>query len=114
MKYHTNVSVMEHQLQTYLLDLAHAYAGGVHWKLSTVGKIAAGYGRFFERLGEGKTFTVRKYDSVVLWFSMNWPADLDWPANVPRPSDPAPSSPAHASGCPSSRAPEVPSSEVVP
>jgi hypothetical protein len=112
MKYHTTVSVMEHQLQTYLLDLAHAYAGALNWKLSTVGKIAAGYGRFFERLGEGKTFTVRKYDSVVRWFSANWPNDLAWPADVPRPSVSAPSSPAPASGPPSPRGPEALSSDV--
>lgn len=54
--------------------------------LSTVGRHAAGDGSFFVRLPEAeKTFTIRKYDDVIGWFSSNWPADLAWPDDVPRP-----------------------------
>jgi len=54
--------------------------------LATLGRLAAGDWRFFDRLDdEGKTFTARKYDEVISWFSDRWPDDLDWPSEVARP-----------------------------
>lgn len=54
--------------------------------LSTLGRMAAGDWRFFHHLeDESKTFTARKYDQVMLWFSENWPSGADWPAEVARP-----------------------------
>jgi hypothetical protein len=56
--------------------------------LATIGRLAAGDWRFFDRLDDSaKTFTARKYDDVMVWFSDHWPPDAEWPVNVPRPID---------------------------
>lgn len=66
---------------------ASAYAGARSLSLTTLGRLAAGDWRFFDRVVEGSTtFTARKYDDVMLWFSERWPEGCDWPAEVPRPS----------------------------
>lgn len=53
--------------------------------MSTLGRKAAGEWRFFSRLSGDRTFTIKKYDEVMAWFSTEWPDDLDWPQGVPRP-----------------------------
>jgi hypothetical protein len=75
---------MENELRNYLLTCASRFAEKRGFKDATVGNLAAGDWRFFERLREGKSFTARKYDEVMSWFSNNWP-DEDWPAAIPRP-----------------------------
>ncbi len=52
---------------------------------TTVGRLAAGDWHFFIRIRDGASFTARKYDEVMAWFSGNWPSDAVWPADVPRP-----------------------------
>lgn len=70
-----------------LLALANGYAAARGYALSTVGKQAAGDARFFERLRDGDaSWTARKYDQVVGWFSVNWPDGTEWPDEVPRPA----------------------------
>lgn len=76
---------MESELRHHLRSCAAAYAAARAVALVTVGRLAANDWRFFERLDEDKTFTVRKYDQVVRWFSDNWPDEAEWPADVPRP-----------------------------
>ena len=39
----------------------------------------------FLRLRDGKGCTVRTYNRVLQWFSDNWPENLPWPADIPRP-----------------------------
>ena len=41
---------------------------------------------FFPQLTEGRTCTLRIYCRVIQWFSDNWPADLAWPSDIPRPA----------------------------
>lgn len=77
---------MENELRTNLLACAAAYQAKREIGLSTLGRVAAGDWRFFTNLNEDdKTFTARKYDEVLHWFSNNWPDDAVWPANVVRP-----------------------------
>lgn len=76
---------MEQKLIGHLLALAEAYRAVARMEESTLGRLSAADGRFFARLRDGKTVTVRKYDDVVTWFSANWPADLDWPKGIERP-----------------------------
>lgn len=77
---------MESELRSNLMACASAYADARSISLSTVGRLAAGDWRFFDRLDdEGKTFTARKYDEVIGWFSDRWPADAEWPPCVARP-----------------------------
>lgn len=76
---------MEHDLKTHLLVTAAIYCSAIGVADSTLGRIVAADGRFFDRLRDGKTFTAKKYDEVMGWFSQNWPNNVDWPQDVPRP-----------------------------
>jgi hypothetical protein len=76
---------METELRSNLMLCAASYAEARKVSLSTLGRLAAGDWRFFREDG-GKTFTARKYDEVMIWFSEQWPEGLDWPTNVPRPA----------------------------
>jgi hypothetical protein len=83
---------MEEQLRLNLMQCADTYALAKGMKLSTLARLAAGDWRFFTSVKSGdKTFTARKYDEVMQWFSDHWPADLAWPSEVDRPSISAPS-----------------------
>ncbi len=78
---------MEHELRHNLLRCATAYSQARNVGLATLGRLAAGDWRFFDRLeDDSRTFTARKYDEIILWFSENWPADLAWPADLDRPA----------------------------
>lgn len=77
---------MESELRSNLMACASAYAGAKSISLTTLGRLAAGDWRFFDRVEAGATtFTARKYDEVIAWFSERWPDDLAWPIDVPRP-----------------------------
>lgn len=76
---------METELANNLIALAAAYGAARKLETATVGRMCAADGRFFLRITEGKTFTVKKYDEVVAWFSDNWPADTLWPSDIARP-----------------------------
>ena len=73
------------QTQT-LTKIATEYAQQTGLKLSTVSTYAANDGKFFKSLSEGAGCTLRKADRVIQWFDENWPADLEWPQDIPRPS----------------------------
>ena len=77
---------MSFDTQNHLIDLYAVYAkhtGLSHWRVSF---LVRGDGQFFHRLGEGKSCTLRTAAQVLQWFSDHWPADLEWPRDIPRPS----------------------------
>lgn len=76
---------MEHDLRLNLLRCGQAYAKARGISLVTVARLSAGDWRFFDRLKDEKTFTIRKYDDVMGWLSDNWPSGLAWPKGVERP-----------------------------
>ncbi len=76
---------MENELRENLQALCGAFSEEKKLKESTIGRLCAADGRFFPRLRDGNTFTAKKYDEIVLWFSSNWPDGLSWPANIERP-----------------------------
>ncbi len=81
---------METELRSHLEALAKEYAAARKLELVTVARLATGDWRFFERVSAGASFTARKYDAIVGWFTVNWPSDLEWPDGVPRlPNDAA-------------------------
>lgn len=80
---------MESTLRRHLEVCATDFAVATGREPSTVARLAAGDWRFFDRLKEGASFTIRKYDAVMAWFGVNWPADLSWPSDVPRTGHPA-------------------------
>lgn len=77
---------MEKELAQNLLTLGARYGAAIGLQEATVGRQCAADARFFSRIREGKTFTVKKFDDVVRWFSLNWPAQECWPSDVCRPS----------------------------
>jgi len=76
---------MEAELSKNLFELADSFRHAKRLTESTVGKMCAADGRFFSRIRDGKTFTVKKYDDLVEWFSANWPDEAEWPAGIERP-----------------------------
>ena len=71
-------------MKSDLLRLAELYSNKRWVRLSTLGRMAASNDTFFDRLMQGRV-TIRKAEGVLLWFSLNWPGDLDWPVDIPRP-----------------------------
>ncbi len=71
-----------HTHLTALCDTFAAHANLSHWRVSY---LARGDGQFFDRLRRGKTCTIKTAASVLDWFNQNWPADLEWPRDIPRP-----------------------------
>jgi len=81
---------MERELKDNLLRCAETFAQVRGFALPTVGRLAAGDWRFFTRVqDEEKSFTVRKYDEVIGWFSENWPPETKWPREIARPPESA-------------------------
>lgn len=78
---------MQDELANHMLACATAYAAACDNALTTLGRKAAGSDtNFFLRLAEREgTFTVEKYDSVMGWFSENWPQGVRWPKGIRRP-----------------------------
>lgn len=83
---------MEEQLRLNLLQCAETYALAKGTEFSTLARLAAGDWRFFTNLkAADKTFTARKYDMVMQWFSDHWPSDVPWPSDIDRPEPFSPS-----------------------
>lgn len=74
---------MENELKSNLIVCFEAFTAKTKRSPSTVAQAAAGDWRFFDRLKTG-SFTARKYDLIMSWFSENWPDDLEWPEGVAR------------------------------
>lgn len=69
-----------------LVKVAEAYGAHRSLKLSTVSTYAAGDGKFFGGLKGVAGCTLERAARVLRWFDENWPADLEWPRDVPRPN----------------------------
>lgn len=69
-----------------LVALGEAYAAHRGLTLSTVSTYAATDGKFFPELKKGAGCTLRRAARVLAWFDANWPADLEWPRDIPRPA----------------------------
>lgn len=80
--------MIEPVLLRHLRACAAAYCAAKTVSIATVAQKVLGDWRFFDRAGEGKTFTARKYDEAMGWFAAHWPDDTPWPADVPRPVPP--------------------------
>ena len=68
-----------------IMRLFRLYAAHRGLALSTVSTYAAAAGDFYARLERGHDLTTRRAARVTQWLSDRWPADLDWPADIPRP-----------------------------
>ena len=79
--------------RSHLITLVDAYRTRVNRSEATISGWAVGHARLFSRIREGHGFTDTTYNRALQWFSDNWPADLVWPDDIPRP-EPSPGSPA--------------------
>lgn len=68
-----------------LKNLAAMYSNHSGLSLATVSTYAANDGKFFRRLDEGAGCTLKTAERVIEWFAANWPDDLEWPRDIPRP-----------------------------
>jgi hypothetical protein len=68
-----------------LLSLVDRYVAHVGREEATVAKWAGSHARLFARLRDGHGCNTKTYASVMDWFAANWPSDLEWPRDVPRP-----------------------------
>ena len=66
------------------LTLGSVYAAHISRSLYTVAHRIGVHPKLFERLQDGKGCHVGTYVETLRWFDLNWPADLQWPATVPR------------------------------
>lgn len=62
----------------HITALARAYADHKGIALSTVGLRATNHGGFFARLQNGRSLTDSRYQRLIHWFRLNWPAELPW------------------------------------
>ena len=69
-----------------VLRLAHIFVAAKGHTLSTVSLRIADQGSLFGRLASGDAdLTLKRRDRIIQRFSDRWPADLEWPKDVPRP-----------------------------
>jgi len=71
-----------------IIKLAEAFANHSGLKLSTVSTYAANDGKWLDGLKGTASCTLRKAAVVIRWFHTNWPEDLEWPSDIPRPKKP--------------------------
>lgn len=66
-----------------LADSLAAHQGVTHFAISMR---ILGKGDFFKNLRRPKAGChINTADRLMRWFDENWPADLAWPADIPRP-----------------------------
>jgi len=70
----------------HLTALAKHLAGHIDRSEATISTWCVGHARLFSRLRLGKGCNAHTYRDAMEWFAKNWPADLEWPQDIPRPS----------------------------
>jgi hypothetical protein len=76
------MSSAKHHILTLAARLA-AHQGVTHWAISMR---LAGKGDFLHRLAKPRAdCRTSTYERAMQFFSKTWPADLEWPSDVPRP-----------------------------
>lgn len=58
------------------------HEGVTHWAVSSR---LTGKGDFIERLLKGGDVRTATYEDAMRRFATSWPADLEWPRDIPRP-----------------------------
>ena len=69
-----------------LLTLARLYTAHQGISLRQLGRRALqGNHKFFVRLEAGDGVNTRSIERAGLWLAENWPPEMEWPVDVPRP-----------------------------
>lgn len=69
-----------------IVTLAETYRLHCGRELSTISTKIVNDGKRLDSFKTGSGCTLKTYARFVQWFSDNWPADLEWPRQIPRPS----------------------------
>lgn len=69
----------------HLINLASTLSRYTARAEATTSSKAAGNATLFERLRNSRGCTLKTAKNVMVWFDTNWPADLEWPSDAPRP-----------------------------
>ena len=69
-----------------LVDMGERVARAKGVTLSRISFLAARDGKFFQRLRDGRTCTLRVERVVVQYLWENWPDDETWPDGISRPA----------------------------
>jgi len=70
---------------THLITLAQTLATHAGRTPRTVAGWCGVHSRLFDRLAAGRGCRVDTYNKALLAFGALWPADLEWPRDIPRP-----------------------------
>ena len=70
----------------HMLTLSALFAAHKGLSQTTVSRFSTGSGATLDRLRDGRGITTRRAAAAIQWLSDHWPADLAWPADVPRPA----------------------------
>jgi hypothetical protein len=76
---------MPAMLTGHLLAVAAAYCARTGLSRSRVSTLVFNHGQRLDLIDGGADLATRSYERAMLWFSANWPQDLEWPADVVRP-----------------------------
>ncbi len=69
-----------------LVALCDLFAASTGRSISTVSRYATGSGETIARLRRGHAITTRRAERALRFLSDNWPAPVEWPADIPRPA----------------------------
>lgn len=69
----------------HLITLAKTLAAHKGRSEMTVAKWCGVHARLFTRLKDGGGCRVDTFNAALCAFSANWPIDLEWPRDIPRP-----------------------------
>lgn len=73
-------------LKQQLLLVGDAYAAAAGLSRARVSTIVLNRGATLDAIAEGRAdVTTGTFEKAMQWFADNWPAGLDWPADVARP-----------------------------
>lgn len=95
----------------HLVRLAGIYAEARQITMASLGTYLVRDAYFFDRLGRGRV-TIRRAERALRRLADLWPADLDWPSDVPRPAPRAAAEPGPGSGSPARKPGQAGASEA--
>ena len=71
----------------HIISLAERYGSALSVPASTVSSRVFDDSKKLTAIRDaGADLTLTRYSGALRWFSENWPADLAWPDDVPRPA----------------------------
>jgi len=73
-------------LTSDLIRLAEAYTSERGITFATLSTYAVNDGKWLNGLQTGAGCTLRKAQRYLTYLSDNWPTELDWPRDIPRPA----------------------------